>query len=130
MIRAIEAPISAGELIDKITILEVKVERLIDRSKIDNAQAELDLLHARRTRAIPESPELARLTAELAAVNRRIWDLEDTIRDCERQRDFGVNFVAVARSIYRANDERAVIKRRINFALGSELVEEKSYAAY
>jgi hypothetical protein len=70
------------------------------------------------------------LGAQLKAVNERIWELEDSIRDCERRADFGPDFVAVARSIYLTNDERAAVKRQINVALGSDLIEEKSYAAY
>src|SRR5215470_10235287 len=120
MMRAIEVPISAGELIDKITILEVKAERLIDRGKVGNVRAELDLLRTRRDRAIAESAELARLTAELKGVNSRLWDLEDAIRESERQINFGPNFIAVARSIYRTNDVRAALKRQINLALDSE----------
>jgi hypothetical protein len=128
--HSVETPIAIGELIDKITILEIKVERFTDAAKAKNAMAELTALRTRRDQAIPASPELDVLTARLKAVNQRIWDMEDNIRDCERRADFGPDFVAVARSIYRTNDERAAVKREINVVLGSELIEEKSYAAY
>jgi hypothetical protein len=130
MTHSVETPVAIGELIDKITILEIKVERFTDPAKTVNAQAELDLLCARRDQAIPRSPRLDALAAQLKAVNQRIWDLEDSIRDCERRADFGSHFVAVARSIYRTNDERAAVKREISMGFGSGLIEEKSYAPY
>jgi hypothetical protein len=130
MTRSIETPVAIGELIDKITILEIKVERFTDAAKRKNVQAELSLLCARRDQVVPRSPRLDALSAQLKSVNERIWELEDSIRDCERRRSFGPDFVAVARSIYRTNDERAAVKRQINIALGSDLIEEKSYAPY
>ena len=130
MTQSIEAPIATGELIDKITILEIKVARFADAAKTANAKAELTLLRQRRAASLPSDLALDALAARLKAVNERIWDLEDTIRECERQQDFGPGFVTAARSIYRVNDERASIKREINVATGSTLVEEKSYANY
>lgn len=130
MVQSIEAAIAIGELIDKITILEIKVERFTDSGKTKNAALELNVLVTLRDRAIPASPELDVLTARLKSANERIWDLENAIRECERQEDFGPEFVAVARKIYRTNDERAAVKREINLALGSELIEEKSYQPY
>ena len=130
MTHAVETPVAIGELIDKITILEIKVERLTDAAKRKNVVAELSVLRARRDQAVPQSPRLDALGAQLKAVNERIWELEDSIRDCERRVDFGPKFIAVARSIYRTNDERAAVKRQINVALGSDLIEEKSYKAY
>jgi Family of unknown function (DUF6165) len=130
MTHAVETPVAIGELIDKITILEIKAERFTDAAKRNNVVAELCMLRARRDRAIPQSPRLDALGAQLKTVNERIWELEDSIRDCERRADFGPDFIAVARSIYRTNDERAAVKRQINVALGSDLIEEKSYAAY
>jgi hypothetical protein len=127
MSRAIETPTAIGELIDKITILEIKVERFADPAKTKNARAELDLLTERRDREIPPSGGLAKLAAELKAVNERIWQLEDDIRDCERRGDFGSNFVKVARQIYKTNDQRAAVKRRINLEFDSAILEEKSY---
>ncbi len=130
MTHAVETPVAIGELIDKITILEIKAERFTDAAKRKNVAAELSMLRARRDQAVPQSPRLDALGAQLKAVNERIWELEDCIRDCERRADFGADFVAVARSIYRTNDERAAVKRQINVALGSDLIEEKSYAPY
>jgi Family of unknown function (DUF6165) len=130
MTHAVEALVAIGELIDKITILEIKVERFTDATKMKNVAAELSMLRARRDQAVPQSPRLDALGAQLKAVNERIWELEDKIRDCERRADFGPDFVAVARSIYRTNDERAAVKRQINVALGSDLIEEKSYVPY
>lgn len=130
MLQAIEAPIAAGELIDKITILEIKVARIADPAKVANAQIELILLSQRRAAALPADQMLDSLAGRLKAVNERIWDLEDTIRACERRQDFGADFVAAARSIYRTNDERAALKREINLVTGSQLIEEKSYTAY
>jgi hypothetical protein len=130
MTHAVETPVAIGELIDKITILEIKAERFTDAAKRKNVVAELTMLRARRDQAVPQSPRLDALGAQLKAVNERIWELEDSIRDCERRVDFGPKFIAVARSIYRTNDERAAVKRQINVALGSDLIEEKSYKAY
>jgi hypothetical protein len=124
---AILAPISAGELVDKITILEVKSERIAPEKRA-NVVHELTLLREIAARALPQGLEA--LTGELRAVNAALWDIEDGKRDCERRGDFGEGFVALARAVYRENDRRAAIKRRINDAAGSEIVEEKSYAAY
>jgi hypothetical protein len=130
MKQAVEAPIAIGELIDKITILEIKVARFTDPTKTRNALAELELLVQRRESAIPPTEALAELAAELRMANERIWDLEDAIRDCERRGDFGPDFVTIARCIYSSNDERAAVKRRINLEFGSAIIEEKSYSAY
>lgn len=122
--------ISPGELIDKITILEIKAERIADPAKLRNVRYELDLLSGIRARAFAPSPELARLTSELKEVNQALWRTEDDIRDCERATDFGPRFIALARSVYRSNDRRAALKREVGVLLGSAIVEEKSYAAY
>ena len=124
------APISAGELVDKITILRVKAERIGDPAKEANVRRELALLEALAARELPASAELERLTDALQAVNAALWDVEDGKRDCERRQDFGPGFVELARRVYRENDERAQIKRAINDLAGSEIVEEKSYGAY
>ena len=129
MIQSVEVPIAVGELIDKITILEIKVARFRDAAKLANAHAELNLLYQRRAAALADSA-LTDIERRLKAVNERIWDLEDAIRACEHRQDFGSAFVSAARSIYRANDERAALKREINLATGSQLIEEKSYTAY
>ena len=127
---AILAPISAGELVDKITILRVKAERIGDGAKRANVAKELRLLEALAVEALPSSPALAALTAELTEVNAALWDIEDAKRDCERRQDFGPEFVRLAREVYLENDRRAAIKRAINDETGSELVEEKSYRPY
>jgi hypothetical protein len=122
-------PVSAGELIDKITILRVKAAR-IEAAKRANVEKELSLLEAVAAEALSSAPGLDALAAELEAVNAALWDVEEGKRDCERRQDFGEAFVALARRVYKENDRRAAIKRRINEAAGSELVEEKSYSPY
>jgi hypothetical protein len=126
----VETPIAIGELIDKITILEIKAERFTDAAKIKNVRTELDLLRTRCEQVIPASATFDSLALQLKVVNERLWELEDAIRDCERQTDFGPDFIALARSIYRTNDERAAVKRQINIEFGSDLIEEKSYTPY
>ncbi len=126
----LQAEISAGELIDKITILEIKAERVADPDKLANVHRELRSLAATREDALTTSKELDDLTAELRRINERLWEIEDDIRDCERNRDFGERFIELARAVYRTNDRRAAAKRSINELLGSELIEEKDYAAY
>lgn len=130
MTNAILVPVAPGELIDKITILEIKSERISDPAKLANVRLELDLLDGVRRERIKASGELGRLTGELKAVNERLWEIEDDIRLCERDRDFGPRFVELARAVYHTNDRRAALKREINLALGSAIVEEKSYADY
>jgi len=127
---SILAPISAGELVDKITILRVKAERIGDPAKEANVRKELALLEATAREALPASAEIDRLTAELTEVNAALWDIEDGKRACERRQDFGPEFVQLARRVYIDNDRRAAIKRAINAAAGSEIVEEKSYKPY
>ncbi len=122
--------ISPGELIDKITILEIKLERIADAAKLANVKAEWESLTASRNEAIPSSDELQRLSQGLKEVNEGLWVIEDDIRQCEREQDFGEKFIELARSVYINNDDRARLKREINELLGSRLVEEKSYAAY
>ena len=125
----VTVPVSLGELIDKVTILEIKATRISDPGKNRNVREELRLLKAvlAGQRA---SPGLARLTRELRRANEALWDIEDAIRDCERRSDFGPRFVELARSVYRSNDRRAEIKKEINRVLGSGLMEEKSYSPY
>ena len=122
--------IAPGELIDKITILEIKSVRISDSSKLQNVRNELALLAAARDCFLAASPELATLTTELRTVNERLWAIEDDIRACERRGDVGARFIELARSVYRNNDQRATLKRRINELLGSAIVEEKSYVNY
>ena len=126
----IHVPVGPGELIDKITILEIKREHLMDARQLANVQNELTLLEQSRAQFLPPSPELTRLTAALKAVNQTLWQIEDDIRACERAGDFGPKFVALARAVYHRNDERAALKREINQLLRSPVMEEKSYQAY
>lgn len=126
---ALSAPISPGELLDKISILEIKVERMADAAKLQNVRHELAVLNCVR-RSISETAELTALKAELKSVNEALWDIEDAIRHCERQGDFGGTFVELARSVYLQNDRRAALKRKLNELLGSGLIEEKAYAPY
>ena len=125
-----EAPLPIGELIDKITILQIKAARFADPEQLRNVGRELGLLTRVRDRHLAPTAELADLTAALKAVNETLWQVEDDIRDCERAGDFGPRFIALARSVYTTNDRRAAIKRQINALFGSALVEEKSYARY
>ena len=127
---SIMAPISAGELVDKITILRNKARRIGDPAKEANVRKELAMLESIADEALPKTPEIERLTAELSQVNIALWDIEDGKRDCERRGDFGDRFVQLARSVYVENDRRAAIKRAINEAAGSDIVEEKSYKPY
>jgi hypothetical protein len=122
--------ISAGELVDRLTILEIKRERIADPAKRRNVEHELALTVTARDRALPGDARLVELTGALREVNARLWQIEDDIRDCERRREFGPRFVELARSVYKLNDERADVKKRINTLLGSALVEEKSYQPY
>ena len=120
-------PISVGELFDKISILEIKAEEIADPAKRANVMHELGALDAVRGREVAAGPELEVLYAELRAVNRRLWRIEDDLRAIERTGLFDERFIELARSVYRNNDERAAVKRRINELTGSEIVEEKSY---
>jgi hypothetical protein len=120
-------PVSWGELLDKIAILEIKAERLRAPEAAANAGRELALLRA-AAGTLP--PEAAPLYAALLAVNMRLWRIEDAIRAKEAAGDFGAGFIALARAVYRENDERGRIKQALNRLLRSELVEEKQYSAY
>jgi hypothetical protein len=126
----VEAPISPGELFDRLSILEIKRQRITDPAKLRNVCREWELLREKKDVLAGGSMELEGLYAELGSVNRRLWDIEDAIRGCEGGGDFGPRFVELARSVYRVNDERSALKRRVNEALGSEIVEEKLYPAY
>lgn len=123
-------PLSWGELIDKITILEIKNEQLKDAAKLANVRKELGMLSAIVDKAFPNNAQLATLTAQLKDINQKLWVIEDDIRQCERAKSFDKTFIELARAVYFTNDERSVVKRHINDLLGSELVEEKSYEAY
>ena len=126
----IRVPVSFGELIDKITILEIKTERMSDPAKIANVRRELDALDAAWQASPASRTDIAASRAALKAVNERWRDIEDDIREKEAAQSFDAGFVKLARSVYFENDERARLKRDINAALGSALVEEKSYRDY
>ena len=130
MSGTVSVEIAPGELIDKITILQIKSERITDAAKLANVKVELETLTACQAAALPGSAELDRLSGDLKAVNETLWVIEDDIRDCERDGNFGERFVDLARSVYKTNDVRANLKRQINVLLGSHLVEEKSYQPY
>lgn len=122
----IQVGLSAGELIDRITILEIKVYRLSEPSR-SAVRRDLALAVAARERALPCTARLRELAAELHAVNVTLWELEDRVRACEYQQAFGPEFVALARSIYRENDRRAALKRAIDVAVGSDTTDYKSH---
>ena len=122
--------VAPGELIDKVTILEIKLEEIADPLQLRNVRYEYELLSHVLDTSIEPIPQTDELRAELKAVNKRLWDIEDDIRDCERRKDFGPRFVDLARSVYRTNDLRAAIKKRINELQNSAIVEEKSYTHY
>lgn len=125
------APMSWGELIDRITILTIKVEKVGDAAKRQNSARELAALAAVRERNLPHPPaNLERLRAELEGINRKLWDIEDRLREHEREGRFDGNFVALARSVYHTNDARGQLKRQIDVACGSDIIGEKEYAAY
>ncbi len=130
MTQSITVEIAPGELIDKITILEIKAERISDAEKRANVLVELQTLADARAAAILQDDEIVKLTNELKAVNEALWEIEDKIRECDRNGDFSARFVELERAVYRTNDRRAEVKRAINLYLGSRLVEEKSYESY
>lgn len=120
-------PVSFGEATDKLTILEIKRERIADPTKLANIEAELGLVQQRlfaHTRKVARFPELF---DRLKAINARLWDVEESIRGHERQGDFGAEFIRLARAVYTTNDERTRIKRELDMLLGSGIFEEKSY---
>ena len=124
-------PISPGELIDKITILEIKSARMTDEAKLHNVRTELALLNGTwQASALAGQADIGEEWNGLRDVNGKLWDIEDQIRDKERDGCFDAGFVELARAVYVTNDERAALKRRINAKLGSLLVEEKSYREY
>jgi hypothetical protein len=126
----ITVEVAPGELLDKLSILSIKRERIVDREKRENVEAEFGLLYETWEQAVPPNERLNTLYAALRQVNEDLWEIEDAIRECERRRDFGKDFVRLARAVYHRNDRRAYLKRQVNELLGSRIVEEKSYAAY
>ena len=126
----IKVPISPGELLDKITILRIKSQRMTDAAKVANVRLELRALEETWGASEYAKIDVAADVAALLAVNERLWVIEDDIRDKERAQAFDAEFIRLARAVYFENDERAAIKRRINTALGSGIIEEKSYRDY
>ncbi len=123
-------PISPGELLDKITILQIKSERIEDPAKVANVRTELDMLQKVWSESVEDNSELRELSAELKSINERLWVIEDDIRDEERNKRYGERFIELARAVYVVNDERANAKKKVNLLLNSSIVEEKSYQDY
>ena len=126
----IQVPVSLGELLDKITILRIKAARMSDAAKIANVKHELQLLEQTWRESVPADVNITADEQALERVNAELWVIEDEIRDKELVKAFDARFIELARAVYVTNDERAAIKKRINQALGSALVEEKSYRPY
>jgi len=123
--------VSNGELIDKITILEIKLAVIEDEAKLKNIQKEYDILNPLVEKLFSEyDSDLQNHYLELAKINGGLWDIEDSLRECERKKDFGSDFVELARCVYITNDQRSEVKKLINIMTSSELVEEKSYKEY
>jgi len=129
-VAEIAVPVSPGELIDKLTILEIKSERMSDVKKLANVKLELNLLSDTWAKSDYAKIDISMEWSELKRINAELWDIEDQIRDEERHQRFGDEFIRLARAVYFINDDRAAVKRQINDKLGSKIVEEKSYASY
>ena len=126
----IKVPVSPGEVLDKITILEIKSERMSDPEKVANVRVELALLQATWAENIRDTNIIQGLHAKLKEINEALWEIEDDIRDKERAREFDDRFIELARAVYVTNDRRSKVKKELNLHLGSEIVEEKSYQDY
>jgi len=126
----IRVPVSPGEVLDKITILEIKSERMTDPQKVANVRVELDLLQRTWSQAIREDDTIRDLHAQLKEINEALWEIEDDIRDKERAKEFDERFIELARAVYFTNDRRSEVKKKLNLHLGSQIVEEKSYQDY
>jgi len=126
----IKVPVSPGEVLDKITILEIKSERMSDPEKVTNVRVELVLLQETWKEFIRDDEVIRGLHAQLKEVNEALWEIEDDIRDKERAKEFDERFIALARAVYVTNDRRSKVKKELNLHLGSEIVEEKSYQDY
>ncbi|MEM1400355.1 MAG: DUF6165 family protein [Pseudomonadota bacterium] len=122
--------IGPGELLDKLSILHIKADRISDPAKLANIRYELGVLEKCRKANVPDSETITALFADLRKVNEALWEIEDDIRDCEAAGDFGDKFIQLARSVYLTNDKRAALKKEINLALNAAIVEEKSYSDY
>jgi hypothetical protein len=123
----IYAEISAGELIDKITILEIKKAKINNKVKLIEINKELNTLNGTCSKAIPDISKIKSYIEELKKINFQLWDIEDSKRNAEKKQEFGKEFISLARNVYKINDVRAEIKLKINEALGSNIKEVKSY---
>lgn len=119
--------VSNGEIADKLSIIEIKLEQIKDEAKLKNLKKEFEVLNKAVSKIIDKDHKLYK---ELLSINKELWDIEDTIRDLERNKDFGDKFIETARAVYFTNDKRSEIKRKINELTGSNLIEEKSYQKY
>ena len=126
----IQVPVSPGEVLDKITILEIKSERMTDPEKLANVRRELELLNRTWTNRVVPDDTITRIHAQLKKINESLWEIEDDIRDKERLGEFDAEFIKLARSVYFTNDKRAAAKKELNLHLGSVIIEEKSYQDY
>ena len=127
---SIKIQISPGELIDKFTILDIKLNRIKEKEKTQNIRKEHKILKRQIEKNLSKSKRLSALISKLKTINKTLWDIEDQIRVCERKQDFEKKFIKLARSVYQKNDLRSSYKREINKLLGSEIIEEKSYESY
>ena len=123
-------PISPGELLDKITILQIKSERISDATKVANVRTELGMLEKVWSDTVEDDEQIRSLSGELKSINEALWEIEDDIRDEERNKRFDDRFIELARAVYVTNDERANAKKKVNLHLNSSIVEEKSYQDY
>ncbi|MDC0178653.1 DUF6165 family protein [Woeseiaceae bacterium] len=123
-------PISPSELLDKMTILEIKSERIDDTKKVMNVRHELKLLSKVWSDSVTEDKVIENLRQQLKTINEKLWEIEDDVRNEEQQNRFGKKFIELARAVYVTNDKRAQIKKDVNLYLGSEIIEEKSYKDY
>ena len=130
MTQSIMTEIGSGELIDKITILEIKSERIADAEKLKNVTHELPVLSATRDTHLSGVDGLGELAQQLKTINEALWKIEDDIRACEAEKDFAQKFIDLARAVYITNDKRAAVKKEINLLTGATIIEEKSYTDF
>ncbi|MDX1555916.1 MAG: DUF6165 family protein [Xanthomonadales bacterium] len=128
--KNIHVPVSPGEVLDKITILEIKSERIEDAQKLANVRVELELLRSTWAERIDEDDTIRKLHTQLKEINETLWEIEDDIRDKERAKEFDERFIELARAVYFTNDRRSEVKKKLNVHLGSQIIEEKSYQDY
>ena len=124
------APVGPGELLDKLSILEIKLEKISNHNKLENIRTEHKQLESIKAKHIPLSNKITHLYQQLKSINQELWKIEDDIRDCEKIKDFSEKFIQLARSVYITNDKRAATKKEINQLLKADIIEEKSYTDY